>query len=173
MGSVEMPGRVAFVTMVRDEPIFLPLWIRHYARIAPPEHMFVVVDGLHYAVPPEASRVQLVRLPQVPVGPGWDGARWRMLTAFAHALLERFNVVVLNDVDELIVLDPRHGDDLAGALAEARHCGVISPFALEVIHRPDLELDPLLLDRPILQQRRHERINSSYAKPCIIARKVQ
>jgi len=168
-----MTARIAFVTMVRDEPVFLPLWIAHYARIAPRDHLFVVVDGLQQTLPPEVAGVQVLRVPQVPVGPGWDEARWRMLTAFANALLERFDVVVLNDVDELIVLDPAQGDDLAAALAEAQQIGVISPFALEVVHRPDLETAPLQVDRPILQQRRHVRINSSYAKPCITARKIR
>ncbi len=168
-----MQARIAFVTMVRDEPVFLPLWIAHYARIAPRDHMFVIVDGLDQALPPDVSGLQVVRLPQVPVGPGWDEARWRLLTAFANALLERFDVVVLNDVDELIVLDPRYGDDLPAALAEARDLGVISPFAVEVVHRPELETGPLDLGRPILQQRRHVRINSSYAKPCIAARPIR
>ncbi len=168
-----MTARIAFVTMVRHEPVFLPLWIAHYARIAPRSHMFVLIDGLEEALPPEAAGLQVLRLPQLPAGPGWDESRWRMLTAFANTLRERFDVVVLNDVDELIVLDPTHGDDLAGALAEAREIGVISPFAVEVIHRPDLETDPLRLDAPILEQRRHVRINSSYAKPCITARPIR
>ena len=168
-----MQVSAAFVTMVRDEPVFLPLWIAHYARIVPRDHMFVVVDGLHQTLPPEVEGLQIVRLPQVPVGPGWDDARWRMLNSFANALLERFEVVVLNDVDELIVLDPVHGNDLLREIAEARQLGVISPFALEVVHRPDLEPAALDVTRPILQQRRHVRINSSYAKPCITARKIR
>lgn len=166
-------ARIAFVTMVRDEPVFLPLWIRHYARIAPKEHLFILLDGLDQMVPDVASGCQILRVPQVTVAPGWDEARWRMLTAFANTLRERFDVVVLNDVDELIVLDPEQGDDLAAALAEAQQHGVISPFAVEVIHRPDLEPDALSPNLPILRQRRHVRINSSYAKPCITARPVR
>jgi len=80
---------------------------------------------------------------------------------------------VLNDVDELIVLDPAVPGELATALAEAREAGVISPFAVELIHRHDLEPEPLDPGRPILQQRRHVRINSAYAKPCIIARPIR
>ena len=168
-----MSSRIAFVTMVRNEGVFLPLWIAHYTKIVPRAHLFVLVDGLDQELPPAAEGLQILRLPQVPAGPGWDAARWRLLTAFANSLLERFDVVVLNDVDELIVLDPAMGDDLAGAIAKAREIGVISPFAVEVIHRLDLEPEPLHLDRPILQQRRHVRINSSYAKPCITARPIR
>ncbi|MGL6209410.1 MAG: glycosyltransferase family 2 protein, partial [Paracoccaceae bacterium] len=167
------PARIAFVTMVRDEPVFLPLWIAHYAKIAPREHMFVIVDGFDQRIPEVAEGLQVIQLPQIPVAAGFDEARWRMLTAFANALLERFDIVVLNDVDELIVLDPQFGDDLAGAIAEAQQIGVISPFAVDMIHRTDLEPAPLVPDAPILRQRRYVRINATYAKPCITARPIR
>jgi len=167
-----MSARIAFVTMVRDEPVFLPLWVRHYAAIAPRAQLFILFDGLDQQVPDAADGCQVLRLPQGVAGPGWDDARWRMLSGFANTLLERFDVVVLNDVDELIVLDPEAGDDLAAAFAEAADIGVISPFAIELVHRTDLEPEPLNLTRPLLAQRRHGRINASYCKPCIVARKV-
>ena len=166
------PVKIAFVTMVRDEPFFLPLWVRYYSRIAPRAHLFVVCDGLDQHLPPGTEGCQILRLPQGVIGPGWDDARWRMLTCLTHALLERFDIVVMNDVDELIALDPTHGDDLAAAIAEAREIGVISPFAIELVHRTDLEPEPLRPDLPILHQRHYGRINASYCKPCITARKV-
>lgn len=167
------PGRIAYVTMVRDEPVFLPLWVAHYAAAAPRAHLFILFDGLDQPVPDVAQGCQVLRLPQGQIGPGWDDARWRMLSGFANTLLERFDVVVLNDVDELIGLDPDAGSDLAEAIAEAVDIGVISPFAIEIVHRTDLEPDPINLARPILSQRRHGRINASYCKPCIIARPVR
>lgn len=165
--------RIAFVTMVRDEPVFLPLWIAHYARIAPRDHLFVIFDGLDQPIPEIAHGTQVLRVPQIPIVAGFEEGRWRMLTSFANALLERFDVVVLNDVDELIVLDPDAGGDLAGAIAEAQEIGVISPFAVETIHRTDLEPAPLDPTAPILRQRRHARINAAYAKPCITARNLR
>lgn len=166
-------ARIAFVTNVRDEPVFLPLWVAHYARIVPRAHLFVIVDGLDDVLPSAVTGVQIVRMPRGERRPGWEDERWRMITAFVNALRERFDVVVMNDVDEFIVLDPQFGTDLAAALLEAREFGVISPFAVDVIHRPDLEPDALRTDRPILQQRRHVRVHSAYCKPCIIARPVR
>lgn len=167
-----MSRRIAFVTMVRDEPVFLPLWVAHCARTAPRAHLFILFDGLDQAIPDCAAGCQTLRLPQGLIGPGWDDARWRMLSGFANTLQDRFDVVVMNDVDELIGLDPDHGTNLAAALAEAADIGVISPFAIEIVHRTDLEPDPIDLTRPILAQRRHGRINASYCKPCIIARRL-
>lgn len=170
---VEQGCRIACVTMVRDEPVFLPRWVDHWRKTVPPEHMFILVDGFDQVIPPEAAGCQVVFLPRRPPAPGWDEARWRMLTAFAHALLERFDVVVLNDVDELVVLDPAAGGSLASALAEARELGVITPFAIEVVHRVDLEEEPLVAGEPVLGRRRYGRIHASYCKPCIVARPVR
>lgn len=165
--------RIAFVTNVRDEPIFLPLWLAHYSKIAPREHLFVIVDGMDDEVSASSAGVQIIRMPRGAAKPGWEDERWRMITAFVNMLLERFDVVVMNDVDEFIVLDPESGDDLAAALAEAQKIGVISPFAVDVIHRPDLEPDALRPDLPVLRQRRHARVHSAYCKPCIAARPIR
>ena len=168
-----MQPRIAFVTMVRDEPVFLPIWIRHYAAVVPPEHLFVICDGFDLPVPDVPPGLQVLRVPQIPVTPGFEAGRWRMLTSFANALLERFDVVVLNDVDELIVVDPAAGCDLRTAVAEACDIGVISPFAVELVHRLDLEPEPFDPGQPVLRQRRHVRINAAYAKPCITARPIR
>lgn len=159
--------------MVRDEAVFLPRWIAHWRKTVPPEHMFILVDGLDQVAPAEAEGCQVIALPRRAPGPGWDVSRWRMLNAFANALLERFDVVVLNDVDELVVLDPAAGGTLAQALTEARELGVITPFAIEVIHRVDLEAEPLVAGEPVLGRRRYGRIHASYCKPCIVARPVR
>ncbi|ESW60932.1 MAG: hypothetical protein Q27BPR15_09285 [Rhodobacter sp. CACIA14H1] len=135
--------------------------------------MFILVDGFDQQLTGEAEGCQVLRLPRRPPSAGWDDARWRMLTGFANALLERFDVVVLNDVDELVVLDPAAGGSLAEALAEARDLGVITPFAIEVVQRVDLEPDPLVAGEPVLGQRRYGRVHASYCKPCIIARPVR
>jgi hypothetical protein len=46
---------IAFATMVGDEPVFLPIWINYYARFVPKSQLFIVVDGLNRAIPPEAE----------------------------------------------------------------------------------------------------------------------
>ena len=164
------PSDIAFATMVGDEPIFLPIWIKYYARFVPKAQLFILVDGLHRVLPPEAEGCQIIRLPGVTPGPGWDLSRWRMISLFTNMLLQRFGVVVFNDVDEILLADPAQGGDLLDHLNRARTVGVISPFAIELLHRIDLEPEPLDPMRPVLAQRRFGRINASYCKPCITAR---
>lgn len=160
---------IAFATMVGDEPVFLPIWIKYYSRFIAKSHLVIVVDGMDRPLPPEAEGCQVLRLPRRAPGPGWDIERWRMISDLTTTLLHRFDVVAFNDVDEILVLDPDLGSDLLASVARAHQIGVISPFAIEVLHRIDLEPDPLDPARPVLSQRRFGRINASYCKPCITA----
>lgn len=164
-----MGTNIAFATMVGDEPIFLPIWIKYYSRFVDKSQLFILVDGMDRALPPEAEGCQILRLPRRPLGPGWDIARWQMISDLTSTLLHRFAVVVFNDVDEILVLDPAQGQDLVGSVMRAVDIGVISPFAIEVLHRIDLEPEPIDPLRPILSQRHFGRINASYCKPCITA----
>lgn len=125
------------------------------------------MDGFDQTPPDFAAGCQIITLPRSEPGPGWDLRRWKMLADFNAALLGRFDVVVLNDVDEIIVPDPARGIPLLDALGRAREVGVITPFAVEVVHRFDICPAPIDPDRPILRQRPHVRVHSSYAKPCI------
>ncbi|MFN6925203.1 MAG: hypothetical protein ACK4P8_06105 [Tabrizicola sp.] len=167
------PARIAFVTMVRDDHFFLRIWVEYYARHVPRHHLFILMDGFDQTPPDFAAGCQIITLPRSEPGPGWDMKRWTMLADFNAMLLGRFDVVVLNDVDEIIVPDPAYGIPLLDAVARAREVGVISPFAVEVVHRHDLCPDRIDPDRPILRQRPHVRVNSSYAKPCISSARLK
>lgn len=159
--------------MVRDEPFFLPRWIAHYAAHVPKSQLFILFDGADQPVPPEAAGCHCLTLPRAEMTTGWDERRWKMLADYTAALLGRFEVVVTGDVDELILADPASGETLPQAILRARDVGVISPFALEVVQRLDLEPAPLDPGQPILGQRRHVRINASYCKPCITSRPIR
>ena len=78
--------------MIRDEPVFLPIWAAHWRRVVPPEHMFILIDGLDQPIPEGVRDCQVIRLPRRPLTPGWDEARWRMLSAFAASLLDYYIV---------------------------------------------------------------------------------
>lgn len=161
------PPAIAFVTMVRDDHVFLRIWVEYYARHVPRQNLFILLDGFDQVPPDFTAGCQILTLPRSDPGPGWDVRRWKMLADFNTMLLGRFDVVVLNDVDEIIVPDPSKGVSLLDALGRAREVGVITPFAVEVVHRFDLCPEPIDLSRPILKQRPHVRVNERYAKPCV------
>ncbi len=161
-----MHENVALVTMVRHEGFFLRNWITYYARFVPRANLHIIVDGHDNLLPPEVEGCQIIKLPAGAIYAGFDEDRWRMLSHFASALTTRYSVTIVNDVDEIILLDPLLGDDPIGYILDNPEEKVISPFAIELVHRPDMEPD---FDerRGVLEQRRFGRINSSYCKPCI------
>ncbi|MCV2876822.1 hypothetical protein OE810_11230 [Rhodobacteraceae bacterium XHP0102] len=171
MASADAPN-IAFVTMVRDDDQFLKLWVNHYAAMVERKHLFILFDGFDQKPAPFTKGCQITLLPQIPISKGWDVKRWEMLTNFANMLLGRFDVVVLNDVDELLVTDPASGISLVEAISAGRHHPSITPFAVEIIHRTDLEPSAVDFGKPILSQRKYVRVNSSYAKPCIITKPI-
>ena len=162
-----MNNNVAVWTMIRNEDYFLKLWISYYGQFVPRENMFIIVDGADSTLPDGLEGCQIITFPKGKVAPGWDKRRWEFLSHFASALTARFDLVVGGDVDELIVLDPQFGDDPFAHILADTTAPVISPFAIELVHRVDLEA-PLDQSRPILAQRAFGRINMWYSKPCII-----
>jgi hypothetical protein len=158
---------VCFATMVRDDALFLRLWIAHYERLVPRDHLVILIDGLDQPVPDFADGCQVIRMPRPAVGKDWGVQRWVMLSDLNTLLLNRFEIVVLNDVDEILVVDPDRGVSLMDAIARAKDVGVLSPFAVELVHRTDICPEPIDFSRPIIGQRPHVRLNASYNKPCI------
>jgi len=164
-GTPGRSGGLAVVTMVRGDALFLDIWARYWRRFVPAASMVVVLDGPQDALPKACDGCQILTLPPVAAFDGFDRARWNFLSHLASALSARFEAVLLTDVDEIVVLDPGAGDDPAAYIL-GRAEEVINPFAMEIVHRIDLEpaFDPA---RPVLAQRRYGRINASYCKPCI------
>ncbi|WP_170422046.1 hypothetical protein [Ruegeria arenilitoris] len=167
-----VPQNVAIWTMVRNEEYFLALWVAYYERFVPRENLFILVDGADSSLPDCLQGCQVVTLPKSQPGRGWDKRRWSFLSHFVSSLTYRFDVVMGGDVDELVVLDPLVGDNPVEYIQQRTSDEVITPFAIEVIHRVDLEpaLDP---SRPVLEQRIHGRANAVYCKPCITRRPIR
>src|SRR5450755_1384172 len=98
------PSR-AIVTIVHNEAFFLPIWRRYYGQFFAPEDMYVFdhqsSDGSTDDVDFHVERV---------THEGVDH-RWMRNTIQAkqHELLERYDVVLINDVDEIVAPNPKLG----------------------------------------------------------------
>ncbi|WP_170324490.1 hypothetical protein [Ruegeria arenilitoris] len=157
--------------MVRNENFFLRLWVDYYSRFVPRQNLFILVDGADSELPDNLEGCTVIVLPQDDPSPGWDQRRWNFLSSFAGSLTLRYNVVIGGDVDELVALDPEIGSDPIRYILEETTADVIAPFAIDLVHRTDLEdaFDP---SRGILEQRSFGRINTLYSKPCILRKPV-
>jgi hypothetical protein len=164
--------RVAVITTVRNDTLFLTRWIAHYGGIFGFENLFVTFDGHDQIPPPEAAKINVVRLPHIPrsvvVG---DKFRARATSSFAHVLMASYDIVIATDVDEFIVVDPALGTDLHSYLSSKDLPSSVSALGLDVIQH--IEHEPKLdTARGFLQQRSHALVSARYTKPNIITKRL-
>ena len=93
-----------------------------------------------------------------------------MLSRLTSGFTNYYNWVLVGDVDEIVCVDPAVSQSLPGYLEQYAVKGgpqVVTPFAIEMVHNPTLEPEPISEGRNILDVRRIFRLNANYAKPCI------
>ncbi len=157
---------VAVITMVRDDAFFLTAWLRHYGGMFGRENCYIINHGRGSEVAKLAEGCNIIGIPGDP-HKNFDMKRWRLLNNMVMGLRSYYSHVIVGDVDELVVLDPEAGTDLAGYLAKAPERRVLTPLGLEVIHRMDVETEEIT--DTILGPRRHVRPAPHYSKPCVIS----
>lgn len=152
--------RRAIITIVHNESVFFPIWLRYYSRFFAPEDIYVfdneTTDG-------STDRGGFVR---IPVENDTVDHVWMVNTIQTkqHQLIQRYDVVVVTDVDEIISPVPEAGslgeylDDFDG---EWVNC-----LGYELLHMKDIEA-PFDVRKPILEQRRFWFSNAAYSKPAI------
>lgn len=153
-------GTRALITMVHNEPVFLPLWLRYYSRAFAPEDIYVLDNES------TDEAIEGDGFVRIPVRHGRVDHTWMVQTIqqLQHELLERYDIVLVTDVDEIVVPDPRFGT-LADYLDRFDERWV-NCLGYELLHMRDSE-PPLMLDRPILEQRGYWFYNDAYDKPAL------
>ena len=163
--------------MVHEEDFFLERWIAHWRKQIPDEQIYVLNHGGNEEVARIAAGCNVIRLPYDSTKKSVNQRRWQILSLHGSALTSFYHWVAVNDVDEFVVLDPAVGQSLPDYLMEiaARdHVpSAITTFAVEMVHVPQIEPEPIALDAPIIGRRRTYRLNSNYAKPCLLHRPTE
>ena len=154
--------RVAIVTMVYNERINLPIWVRHYSTHCPGATLFVIDHGSDDGSTGNLSDVNLIPLPHTPFD---DQDRADFVSDFQRALLRFYDIFIYVDCDEMLVANPGNHASLASLLATMEG-ELIAPIGLNVQYIIGLD-KPLDLDAPVLGQRRHVTFASSFCKPII------
>lgn len=150
----------AIMVMVYNEPVFFPIWLRYYSQFFSPEDIYVLdhqtTDGslddgefVHIEVEhPTNDRI-------------W---RTRLFEEHQRQLLERYDVVVCTDVDEIIAPDPSTGT--LGQYLDTFEEDFVNCIGYEVLHLRDSE-PPFDRGRQVLAQRGSWFRNPGYDKPLI------
>jgi hypothetical protein len=154
------PRSRAIITMVHNEPVFLPIWLGYYSRFFGPDDIYVfdneTTDG-------SIDRDGFVR---IPVQHDRVDHVWmqRTIQQLQHELMERYDVVVVTDIDEIVSPVPELGT--LGEYLQHFDDEYVNCLGYEVLHMRDRE-PALDLGNPILGQRRFWFSNMIYSKPAV------
>lgn len=166
---------MAAMTMVRGDHFFLQRWVDYYGRHLGREHLYVLTHGQDPDIHRIAEGANVIYLPFDPTRYCFNQRRWQMLSQFTSGFTRYYNWVLCGDVDEIVAVDPDVADNLGDYVmrfGQDRPPRIITPFAIEIVHNPTAEPEPLTPGRNILEVRRHYRTNVNYCKPCITRNRV-
>jgi hypothetical protein len=152
--------RAAVLTIVQNESIFFPIWLGYYSKFFAPEDIYVLD---HESADGSTDGGGFVR---IPVTHSTFDNTWMVSMVEHHQrkLLQRYEVVMVVDVDEIVAPDPTMctlAEYLARFDEEWVNC-----LGYELIHMKDTE-PPFRSEMPVLEQRAHWFPNDAYSKPSI------
>ena len=160
--------KVAAITMVYNEPDFLPVWLRYYTTQLGSENCFVIDHGSDDGSTDSLDgAVMILRLDRSPHN---DGERAVFVSKFAESLLSRYDFVLYSDVDEIVFSDPRIHTSLR-KYCEGVTAPVVTAYGFELLFIRSCE-KAADLSRPILEQRQWVRFASAMCKPVLISKPV-
>lgn len=171
MDSTKNP--LAVVTMVHGDYLFLKRWYDYYKAQVGAENLYIFSHGNDPKHREIAAEANVIALPRDETMHMFDRRRWRMLSRFVSGLSQFYNWVILSDVDEIVIVDPKaasgileyielHYPDTGAAPKN------IAPLCMEIIHYPPNETLPVEEDKTILSRRRTYRPSRNYSKPCLV-----
>jgi Glycosyl transferase family 2/SEC-C motif len=154
--------KIAAITMVFNEAVFLPIWLQHYGTAVGAENLFVIDDGSTDLSTSQADSYHCLKKRRAAFD---EEDRVALVGSFHRELLKHYDVVIYTDVDELIVVDPKLGltlrDYISAAEFEYRNA-----VAFHVVHHLGREA-PISFDQPLFKQRRYAEFDLKYCKPLI------
>jgi hypothetical protein len=153
--------RRAVITIVHNEPVFLPIWLGYYSRFFAPEDTYVLdndtTDG-------STDRNGFVR---IPVEHDFVDHTWmvKAVEAQQHRLIEEgYDAVLVTDVDEIVTPTPGWGT--LGDYIDEFSEWYVNCIGYEILHLADREA-AYSPSRPILDQRGYWYAHGAYNKPAL------
>lgn len=162
---------IAAVTMVYNEPEFIPLWIDYYGKQVGLENCFIVDNGTDDGSIDEFKNV--VNVIRVPREFKDNSLRTKFLSEFCSSLLHYFSHVIHVDVDEFIVANPLKYSGLVDYTNKWKgNRSSVTSIGLNVTQLPSLE-NEIDFGSKILNQRSFARFITPMCKPCIISKPIE
>lgn len=160
--------KIAVVTMQYNEGFYISRWIDYYARLVGIENLYVIDHDSDEEVRAKLSGVSVLRYPRSALD---DQERARFVSKFVNALLEIYETVIYTDCDEFISHDPRRFDSFTDWLdaTDFEHSTCIGFNVVTILE----EENAVLLDGPILAQRRHVHFVSPMCKTSLVRKPIR
>lgn len=151
----------ALVTIVRNEAVFFPIWLEYYSRFFAPEDIYVFDHGS------TDGSTEVGGFQREIVGHDTVDHRWmrRTIQAKQNELIERYDVVLINDVDEIVAPNPDRYGTLGDFIDDFEE-EFVNCHGYELLHHRDAE-PAIDLSAPIMAQRNWWFPNFAYSKPIL------
>jgi hypothetical protein len=153
--------RRAAITIVHNEPVFLPIWLSYYSRFFAPDDIYVLDNDTTDGSTDRSG------FNHIPVHRDSVDHTWMVETVqrLQHELLEDdYDVVLVTDVDEIVTPAPEWGD--LGTYIDEFSEWFVNCIGYEILHLADQE-PPYDPSRPILDQRGYWYAHGAYNKPAL------
>ncbi len=152
--------RRAAITIVHNEPVFLPIWLSYYSRFFGPEDIYVLDNDTSDGSTDGEGFVR------IPVHHESVDHTWMVDTVrgLQHELLDRYDAVLVTDVDEIVSPAPEWGT--LGDYIDEFGEWFVNCIGYEILHMVDRE-EPYDPSRPLLDQRGYWFANGAYNKPAL------
>ncbi|MCR4565951.1 MAG: glycosyltransferase family 2 protein [Bacteroidales bacterium] len=162
--------RIAAITMVRKDDFYLKKWTAWYGSQIGEENLYIFLDGTDQPIPdwcPAAHITPVEKIPGQVVQA--EKRRLKLLSDEAARLFrEGYDLVIGTDADEILVVDPARGENLAEYLDKADIKTSLSGLGVDVGQHLDEESD-IREDEPFLSQRHYAHLCTRYTKPSVLA----
>ena len=97
------PFRVAVITTVYNERIFLPIWLTYYGQEFGLNNLYIIDDGSTDGSTDEVGSANVIKVDQPEID---QKRRCRDVSFFFNEVLKHYDAAIYVDIDEFLVVDP-------------------------------------------------------------------
>jgi hypothetical protein len=157
--------KIAVITMVFNEPVFLPIWLNYYAAELGYENLYIIDHRSSDCSINSARKRGATNIIKLETDELDEQERVNQISYYHQRLLRRYDAVIYTDVDEIIIPSPLTRLTLKEYI-EAKVETYINLLGLNVIH--DVHEEPRLdLGQPLFKQRSYAQFDWVYCKPLV------
>jgi hypothetical protein len=164
---------IGVVSMARNDRFFIAKWVDYYGAQVGHENLFLILDGHDQDFPGNGKQINVIKIPRESHSRArGDQNRINIISNFAKALFQRYDLVIAHDIDELLVVDPEQSGGLSDYLQRPVRYASLSALGLDVGQNLDSE-QPIDPSRPFLQQRSYAHVSARYTKAVVATRPLK